>query len=289
MMLAQANPVPFVNQPLIPSAIAPGGPTFTLTVNGTGFVSGSVIQWNGTALSTTFVSGSRLTATVPGSDIATASTASITVSSPTPGGGTSKVVFFPVSEPTTLQFTGFPYPVNGTLPVTVPPIVADFDRDGKLDFAVNQCPGDSCDIGVFLGGGMGTFQLLDSSAQGGNWVAAGDFNADGKLDLAVTGCGPPGTCRLFVLLGNGDGTFSNTGAEQTLPYASVQFAIGDFNGAGKLDVAVAAATGGIEAFLGNGDGSFQNALTSSAGTFGVVEVGDFNGDGKLDLIGVSRT
>src|SRR5205814_1234210 len=39
--LGQSNPVPFVNQPLVPSAVAPGGPDFTLTVNGTGFVSGA--------------------------------------------------------------------------------------------------------------------------------------------------------------------------------------------------------------------------------------------------------
>jgi hypothetical protein len=40
------NPVPFVNQPLVPDAAAPGGPDFTLTVNGTGFISGSVVSWN---------------------------------------------------------------------------------------------------------------------------------------------------------------------------------------------------------------------------------------------------
>jgi len=35
-----ANPVPLINQPLVPDAVAPGGAGFTLTVNGTGFVSG---------------------------------------------------------------------------------------------------------------------------------------------------------------------------------------------------------------------------------------------------------
>src|SRR5437773_5073634 len=50
-----ANPVPLINQPLIPDAVAPGGAAFTLTVNGTGFVSGSVVNWNGSARTTTFV------------------------------------------------------------------------------------------------------------------------------------------------------------------------------------------------------------------------------------------
>jgi hypothetical protein len=90
--------VPFVNLPLVPDAAAPGGPQFVLTVNGTGFVSGSVVNWNGSALATQFVSGSRLTATVPAADIATASTAEVTVVNPTPVGGTSSVAFFSVDR-----------------------------------------------------------------------------------------------------------------------------------------------------------------------------------------------
>jgi hypothetical protein len=41
--VAQTNPVPLVNLPLVPDAVAPGSPGFTLTVNGTGFVQG---QWS---------------------------------------------------------------------------------------------------------------------------------------------------------------------------------------------------------------------------------------------------
>jgi hypothetical protein len=66
--IAQAeNPVPLINQPLVPDTAAPGGSGFTLTVNGTGFVSGSLVNWNGSTLATTFVSGSQLTASVPAS------------------------------------------------------------------------------------------------------------------------------------------------------------------------------------------------------------------------------
>src|SRR5207247_7168874 len=85
------NPVPLISQPLVPDAVAPGGAGFTLTVNGTGFVSGSVVNWNGSARATTFVSNSQLTATILASDIATASTASVTVINPSPGGGSSNV------------------------------------------------------------------------------------------------------------------------------------------------------------------------------------------------------
>jgi hypothetical protein len=92
---AQSNPVPFVNQPLVPTSAVPSGAGFTLTVNGTGFVSGSTINWNGSALATTFASRNQLTATIP----CTANTASLTVISPAPGGGTSSVVYFPVATP----------------------------------------------------------------------------------------------------------------------------------------------------------------------------------------------
>src|SRR5215469_6069110 len=80
----QSNPVPLINLPLLPDAITPGSAGFTLTVNGTGFVSGSTVYWNNVALPTTFVSVSQLTATVSGSDVATAGTASITVGNPAP-------------------------------------------------------------------------------------------------------------------------------------------------------------------------------------------------------------
>jgi hypothetical protein len=50
---AQVNPVPFVSQPLVPASAAPGGADLTLTVRGTGFVSRSVVNWNGRGLVTT--------------------------------------------------------------------------------------------------------------------------------------------------------------------------------------------------------------------------------------------
>jgi hypothetical protein len=58
------NPVPLINQPLVPDARKPGGKGFKLTVNGTGFVSNSVVNWNGSARHTTFVSRSQLRATI---------------------------------------------------------------------------------------------------------------------------------------------------------------------------------------------------------------------------------
>src|SRR2546430_2572828 len=79
---------------LSPTCATAGGPQFTLTVNGTNFVSGSTVNWNGTPL-TTSGSSTQLTATVPASLIATAGTASVTVV--TPCGGTSNLKTFTIA------------------------------------------------------------------------------------------------------------------------------------------------------------------------------------------------
>jgi hypothetical protein len=86
---------------LVPDAIKPGGPDFTLTVNGTGFAAGARVHWNRTALTTTFVSGSQLTATVPAAHIAHGGTASVRVVNPGPGGASSNVAFVEATLPTT--------------------------------------------------------------------------------------------------------------------------------------------------------------------------------------------
>ena len=86
-------PVPTITG-LNPSSAAVGGPAFTLTVNGMDFVSGSVVRWNGSARPTTYVNDTRLTASIPAADIATAGPANVTVINPAPGGGTSNSAAF---------------------------------------------------------------------------------------------------------------------------------------------------------------------------------------------------
>ncbi|MEP7342740.1 MAG: IPT/TIG domain-containing protein [Acidobacteriota bacterium] len=91
------NPSPAITS-LNPASATAGGGAFTLTVNGSGFVAGSTVRWNGGARTTTFVSGTQLTAQIPASDIATAGTANVTISNPAPGGGTSNAVSFTISQ-----------------------------------------------------------------------------------------------------------------------------------------------------------------------------------------------
>jgi Tol biopolymer transport system component len=69
---------------------------FTLTVYGADFVASSVVRWNGSDCSTTYVDGGTLRAAIPASDVAAAGTASITAFNPPPGGGVSGDLAFSV-------------------------------------------------------------------------------------------------------------------------------------------------------------------------------------------------
>jgi hypothetical protein len=300
------NPVPLINNPLSPTSVAPGGPGFTLTVNGTGFVSGATIKWNGAALTTTFVSSSQLTAAVPAGNIATAGTAWITVTNPAPGGGTSLPAFLriasPVASPSFLSYiqgTTFNYQGISSM------ITGDFNGDGKLDLAflgdtniVGRGGYDSFSVCIELGNGDGSFQGPMCSAvrqpgaggqQAPGSIVAGDFNGDGKLDLAVSN-GQDGTNSVSVFLGNGDGTLQAPVNSQA-GTGPITLASGDFNGDGKLDLAVynlaqgTVTTTFVSVLLGNGDGSFQSPVTYTSGlSIFSLGVGDFNGDGKLDIV-----
>jgi pimeloyl-ACP methyl ester carboxylesterase len=83
-----SNPLPSVSL-ITPSHITAGGPAFTLTVDGTGFVGSSVVRLDNDDRATTYVSATRVTAAITAADIATAGTRTIKVRNPAPGGGTS--------------------------------------------------------------------------------------------------------------------------------------------------------------------------------------------------------
>ena len=99
------NPVPTIST-LSPSSVAPGASAFTLTVNGSNFVSGSLVQWNGSSRTTTLLSTTQLTASILATDVAFAGTAQVTVFNPSPAGGTSNAATFTIATPTTSCPTG---------------------------------------------------------------------------------------------------------------------------------------------------------------------------------------
>lgn len=94
----QSNPTPAITA-ISPTSSTAGSANTTVTIAGSGFISSSTAEWNGTSLSTTFVSATQLTAVVPAADMAGSSSSAITVENPAPGGGTSSQASFTVNSP----------------------------------------------------------------------------------------------------------------------------------------------------------------------------------------------
>jgi hypothetical protein len=165
-------------------------------------------------------------------------------------------------------------------------LVADFNGDGKADFAV--LAGGS-KLFIYMGAGDGTFlpPVATASPLFNAPLASGDFNGDGKADLA--------TSDGSVLLGNGDGTFQRpvnyaNGLAFPLLGSAYAIALADVNGDGIVDIALGDTSfnAGIDILLGNGDGTFRPGAAHSTvpGLLGLL-AGEFNGDGKTDFAALS--
>jgi hypothetical protein len=179
-------------------------------------------------------------------------------------------------------------------------LVGDFNNDGKLDVAVlnrNLSASGPADVSILLGNGDGTFQpqvrtSFGVSAPSVTYMLAGDFNGDGKLDLVASLMNG----QIEVLPGKGDGTFGTPIATQATTDVNADqlwfLAVGDFNGDGKLDVAVplydiSMGTTSVAVLLGKGDFTFQAPVTYPMQTYEYLLAADVNHDGILDLVGDS--
>ncbi|SPF45060.1 exported hypothetical protein [Candidatus Sulfopaludibacter sp. SbA4] len=165
-------------------------------------------------------------------------------------------------------------------------VEADFNGDGNLDSAILNPPNATVTLSGPTGNQLSTSQFAISPTA--YFVVAGDFNGDGKLDLAISDTGPSGQVNtqgsVWIYLGNGDGTFK---PGRRFPVAGEAFGIAaaDFNGDGKLDVAVSDFDHNVVwVLLGNGDGTLRTAVSYlvAEGPLSMVAA-DFNGDGRPDL------
>jgi hypothetical protein len=176
-------------------------------------------------------------------------------------------------------------------------VAADLNNDGRLDVAVMHsiaCYDAPCvaaqTISVMLGLGDGTFQPTRELAAGRNMhrMTAGDFNRDGIKDLAI---GSENT-ELYILLGVGDGTFTQKPVMTAIPGGDSASAINDldvadFNRDTIQDLVVALGNGnGNMILLGNGDGTFRRGFQiierATQAPYNLA-VADFNGDGFQDV------
>jgi hypothetical protein len=184
------------------------------------------------------------------------------------------------------QAAGSPVAV-GTSPGSV--AIGDLNGDAKADVAVANSA--SNNVTILLGNGAGGF-----SPAGGSPVAVGnipfsvvaaDLNRDGSLDLAVAN-DAANAHSVTILLGNGTGAFTQAvGSPVGAGTNPESLAVGDLNGDGAPDLAVAnAGSGNVTVLLGNGAGRFAQPAGSPFSSGSVsrsVAIGDLSGDGRLDL------
>jgi hypothetical protein len=170
-------------------------------------------------------------------------------------------------------------------------VAGDFDGDGKLDL-VTLAPNQG--LLFYRGNGDGTFMpyvlenLPGVPGHPAKGLASGDFNGDGKLDLVLLLDGN-GTF-IEAALGHGDGTFQglddvDIGSDATS--SPLHITAADFNGDGKLDLAVTAndPKWGINILLGHGNGTFDSSQKIDTPVNQVpLSVADLYGNSKADLL-----
>jgi hypothetical protein len=171
----------------------------------------------------------------------------------------------------------------------------DVNGDGKADIVatVKIYGGTGCQnnhVAVLTGKGTGKFNKpvyypTGTTAQEME-VFLVDVNGDGKLDVVTSNSDG----SISVLLNKGSGTYGAatlTTSMTAINVADNQLAFGDFNGDGKMDIAVT--TGRVLADVyvlpGKGDGTFGAPIQTSTPYYaGAAVAADFNKDGKMDLL-----
>ena len=197
--------------------------------------------------------------------------------------------------------------LNGVFSV----VGTDLNGDGKLDLAVTDASGTTS---LIFGAGSGVFQSPITFAANFTVAAAGDLNADGKFDLVGIAGGQVkylgSTLQTLggevqVWLGSGDGSFRNAASYPAGDNPINRgILLADFDGDGKLDLAVADAgqavppnslfflyaNSGVTLLRGKGDGTFTEPVTYITGQGEYTQIvsallfaADFNCDGRLDL------
>lgn len=168
------------------------------------------------------------------------------------------------------------------------PFFADFNGDGKIDFAGDV----EGQIQVYLASGSGfaspVSEVTSDAAYNSCFNTAGDLTGDGKPEIVSVNCNVD---TLTIYVNNGDGTFQtgvyydSNGNQYQYP---TEATIADVNDDGNADIVVGNVdSGDITVFLGHGDGSVtvQPVSYATGGyPWNTPLVADFNGDGLMDIV-----
>lgn len=200
------NPTPVLSA-ISPASLIAGGSSFVVTVNGSNFLASSVIDWNGAALTTTFVSSQQLTATVPSSSISQTGTAQIAVYTPAPGGGSSSsanLAIAPAKPIATLSVSQLSFANtvqgvassaqtivltnSGTATLTISSITANGDFAATNACGSGLAPGNACNIAVVytpstVGTVTGTVSIADNASNSPQTIA---LTGTGLAAMAIT-------------------------------------------------------------------------------------------------------
>ncbi|MGO4518328.1 choice-of-anchor D domain-containing protein [Terriglobus sp. 2YAB30_2] len=235
------KPSPVLNA-ISPASVIAGGSSFIITVSGSSFLSNSVIDWNGTPLPTTFVSGQQLTATVPASNLSQAGTAQVAVYTPGPGGGSSVSAAFTINgalpgaslSPSSLDFANVTLTLSssaqpiqltntGNAPLAISGVAATGDFSETNTCGASLAAGTSCTITVLFtpsatGSRTGTLTVTDNAPTTPQTVT-------------LAGTGVP---TLTMGTSPGGSTTSSVSGENTATYALAIAGGTGFSGTVKL-------------------------------------------------------
>ena len=221
------NPVPTTTS-ISPTSKNVGDALFTLTVNGTNFVSNSVVNFSGSPRTTSFVSATQVTASIPASDLTTAGTFNITVTNSAPGGGTSNAQTFTVNNlvPTTTNISpstktagdaGFTLTVNGTNFVSTSTV--NFNGSARTTTFVTAAQVTAAITAADVAN-AGSFPItVTNPAPGGGTSNAQTLTVNPKLAFSTNAfatliglCSP----QVSVQLQNGNGSAATLATQTTL-------------------------------------------------------------------------
>ena len=172
----------------------------------------------------------------------------------------------------------------------------DLDHDGKADIIATNRSSSTASVLLSTNGYAATQYGVGSFPQG---VALGDVNGDGKTDIVTGNFFGGGSADVSILVGDGNGGFTTPASSIAGTGSTIDLALADFNGDGKLDIVTASLNSNSASVLLNTTASagatptFGAPATYSLGaganvsTFSSLAAADLNGDGKADIVAAS--